>query len=84
MKLKEIGHLVYCKTIDTDALEIKYLHFYNTEEEVHRSDGPAVMVSDGFVSYFLHNLQHRSDGPSVIWPTGAKEWWAHGKCNYKA
>ncbi len=41
----------------------------------HREDGPAIIYSDGYKSWWLNGILHREDGPAIEKPNGHKEWW---------
>jgi hypothetical protein len=45
----------------------------------HRTDGPAVVRTDGHESWWLNGQRHREHGPAVIEPGGHEEWWWDGR-----
>ena len=47
--------------------------------QLHREDGPAVELSDGYKAWFLNGQLHREDGPAREWANGTKQWWLNGK-----
>ncbi len=52
--------------------------YYDKDNQLHRTNGPAVIWADG-TKYWYHNgLRHRTDGPAVEWAGGRKEWWQNG------
>ena len=48
-------------------------------DQLHRTDGPAVEWSDGNKEWWLNGLRHRTDGPAIEWVNGAKMWFLNGK-----
>jgi hypothetical protein len=52
--------------------------YYNSKDELHRTDGPAVIYSDGFEAYFINDVRHRLDGPAVIYGNGVVRYWING------
>ena len=53
--------------------------YYNTNGELHRTDGPAVEYADGDKSWYQNGQLHRIDGPAVEWADGIKEWYINGE-----
>ena len=51
---------------------------YNTNGELHRTDGPAVEWAVGEKRWYQNGLLHRTNGPAVIRAGGGKEWWQNG------
>ena len=53
-------------------------HYLNGK--LHRTDGPAVLWSDGFQSWWQNGMIHRIDGPAVSSPkTGYQEYRTQNK-----
>jgi hypothetical protein len=52
--------------------------WYDSDGEFHRTDGPAVVRTNGYKAWFQHGVRHRTAGPAVEYADGAKEWWQHG------
>ena len=52
--------------------------YYNTNGELHRTDGPAVEWALGEKWWYQNGQLHRTDGPAVIRAGGGKEWWQNG------
>ena len=52
--------------------------YYNTNGELHRTDGPAVEWSNGVKFWYHNDRLHRTDGPAVEWANGHNEWWING------
>ena len=53
--------------------------YYNSADQPHRLDGPAVERSDGTKEWWLNGQLHRINGPAVEYATGTKEWWLNGQ-----
>lgn len=51
----------------------------NDNNLLHRTDGPALVWSDGSSFWYSNGLLHREDGPAAIWPDGTLEWFLNGK-----
>ena len=51
----------------------------NPKGELHRTDGPAVIHSDGYQAYWQNGLLHRTDGPAIIRPDGTQEYFQNGE-----
>ena len=52
--------------------------YYDTNGQLHRTDGPALEYADGSKSWYQNGLLHRLDGPAVVCANGAKYWWQNG------
>ena len=46
--------------------------------KLHREDGPAVELTDGYKGWYKDNQYHREDGPAREFNNGYKEWWYKG------
>ena len=53
--------------------------YYNSADQLHRLDGPAVERSDGTKEWCQNGLHHREDGPAVERADGSKFWHQNGK-----
>lgn len=62
--------------VETD--EHGTVSFFNNAGAVHRTDGPAVIYSDGTETWCQHGKLHRLDGPAVIRPNGVCHWFLFG------
>ena len=51
----------------------------NKKGEVHRLDGPAVILTDGSQEWYENGKNHRLDGPAINRPDGSQEWFVNGK-----
>lgn len=45
----------------------------------HRTDGPAIIYSDGDEEWYYHDVLHRVGGPAVTWINGTLEWYVNGR-----
>ena len=53
--------------------------WYNSKDQLHRLDGPAIEWADGDKWWYLNGQLHREDGPAVEWANGDKSWYLNGK-----
>ena len=53
--------------------------FWYLNGELHRADGPAAEIINGYKAWFLKGERHRLDGPAVVHSDGSKEWWLKGR-----
>ena len=56
----------YKVTISVDGT----IRWYNSVNELHCEDGPAIEFVNGHKSWFINGKQHREDGPAVEWVGG--------------
>ena len=63
--------------VETD--EHGTVSFFNNAGAVHRTDGPAVIYSDGTETWYQHGKLHRLDGPAVIHANGVEMWYYKGE-----
>ena len=51
----------------------------NDQNEIHRTDGPAVIWANGSQEWFENGKCHRTDGlPAVIYADGGQAWYHNG------
>ena len=62
--------------VETD--EHGTVSFFNNAGAVHRTDGPAVIYSDGDKLWYQNGLLHRTDGPAVMLSSGIGHWFLSG------
>jgi hypothetical protein len=55
------------------------VHYYNSNEQYHRLDGPAVEYRDGSSEWLINGFWHRLDGPAINF-SDYKEWYIKGNC----
>jgi len=48
-------------------------------DQLHRTDGPAVIYANGDHYWFLHGQLHRADGPAMEYANGGRWWYWHGQ-----
>ena len=52
--------------------------YYNRQGQLHRENGPAVVLLFGTKIWYYNGKCHRVDGPAVECADGAKEWFING------
>lgn len=52
--------------------------YYNSANQLHCEEGPAIVRVDGTRMWLLYGRLHRTNGPAIEWSDGSKEWWVHG------
>ena len=57
------------------------MEYRNEAGELHRLDGPAVILGDGAKFWFQNNRRHRIDGPAIEYSDGARAWYQNGRCH---
>lgn len=48
--------------------------WYNSQGQLHRINGPALIRMDGHMVWYRNGKWHNEFGPAVIWADGT-EWW---------
>jgi hypothetical protein len=51
----------------------------NRERKRHRSDGPAVVYTNGTTEWWVSGKLHRTDGPAIEYRTGGCIWYVQGR-----
>ena len=46
--------------------------YYNSKDQLHREDGPAIVRMDGSMAWYRNDLRHREVGPAVVDANGAR------------
>ena len=54
------------------------VRYRNSDDQLHREDGPAVGRSDGSRMWYLDGKRHREDGPAVERSDGTRFWYRNG------
>ena len=49
------------------------------DDQLHRTDGPAVVWGNGTHQWYYHGKFHREDGPAITYSCGTRKWYSHGK-----
>ncbi|WP_217925045.1 hypothetical protein [Miltoncostaea oceani] len=52
--------------------------YVRDDKTLHRTDGPAVIHSNGTKEWVIHGKLHRTDGPALERPVGESEYWLNG------
>ena len=56
-----------------------YTAWYNLEDKLHRTDGPAIECVDGHKEWYMNGQRHRDNGPAIERVNGSKSWWINGQ-----
>ena len=48
-------------------------------DNLHKENGPAVLMADGTQEWWIDGKRHREDGPAINFPNGQKKWFIDGK-----
>ena len=64
----------YKVTVDSDTTR-----WYNSKDQLHRENGPAVEYTSGTKVWYIKGQCHREDGPAVEWAGGTKSWYLNGQ-----
>ena len=62
--------------VEVDRLGNK--RYYHHSGQLHREEGPAVILKNGSKFWYQNGELHREDGPAITWANGSMEWWIHG------
>ena len=49
--------------------------YHNSNGQLHRVHGPAVVYTDGYRAWYQNGQRHRLDGPAIERPDGSKSWY---------
>lgn len=63
---------------------INRIEYRNSEDQLHREDGPAIIFDNGSKHWYINGNPHRSDGPAIINYSNSTgqvmyEWWVNGR-----
>jgi len=53
--------------------------WYNSKDQLHREDGPAIEWANGTKSYYINGKHHREDGPAMETADGEKHYYINGQ-----
>jgi hypothetical protein len=53
--------------------------WFDSDGEFHRDNGPAVIYTNGYQSWWQHGSIHRDDGPAIEWGNGTSSWWVNDR-----
>jgi hypothetical protein len=54
--------------------------YYFRYGELHRTDRPAILYSNGEQHWYQYGKRHRNDDPAVIYADGNQYWYKNGRC----
>ena len=80
-----MDNLVWDEPIGDEDLDKRvynnvYIFYYKKGTNIyHRTNGPAVIYSNGLKFWYQNGLSHRLDGPADEYADGRKFWWYKGK-----
>ena len=63
--------------VEVDAFGTR--EFYNSDGQLHRTNGPAIEYANGTKYWYQNGACHRIDGPAIEWDSGGKAWFINGK-----
>ena len=63
--------------IEVDARGTR--RYYNSADQLHRTNGPAVEWSNGTMSWYQNGLRHRIDGAAIEYLDSDKAWYINGE-----
>jgi hypothetical protein len=49
--------------------------WWSLNDKLHRENGPAVELCDGYKAWHKYGRYHNENGPARIWASGKKEYW---------
>ena len=55
------------------------VRYRNSDDQLHREDGPAIEWADGSRFWYRNGKLHREEGPAVEWADGSLQWFLDGK-----
>lgn len=55
------------------------VRYRNSDEQLHREDGPAYECPEGTREWYLRGKLHREDGPAVERSNGTRFWYRNGE-----
>ena len=53
--------------------------YFNSNNQLHRENGPAIEYADGSQCWCRDNALHREDGPAVMFVSGRMCWYLYGE-----
>ena len=53
--------------------------YFNSNNQLHRENGPAIEYADGAQCWCRNNMLHREDGPAVMLASGRMCWYLYGE-----
>jgi hypothetical protein len=59
--------------------EYKTVWWYDSKNQLHRLEGPAIEHANEYKAWFVEGKLHRLDGPAIEYANGDKEWYVEDK-----
>jgi len=59
---------------EKDVYENGDVFYYNSKDELHRTDGPAIEYISGSRAWYINGKSHRLYGPATVYIHGRKYW----------
>jgi hypothetical protein len=69
------GKIIMKNGLIVDQFETKQWYKWYKDDLLHRTDGPALVCSDGYEAWYFEGQLHRTDGPAIIHSDGSKLWY---------
>ena len=54
------------------------IEYRNKGGKLHRLDGPAIEISNGYKAWYVEGKRHRLDGPAIEDSDGYRAWYVEG------
>ena len=74
----ELDQLAEELTLRIEVDEDSNIRYYNSDNKLHRSHGPATIFIDGSNVWYQNGELHRLDGPAVMYSNGDEFWFING------
>ena len=74
----ELDQLAEELTLRCEVNEYGIIRYYNSNDEVHRIGGPAVIYPSGSKYWIQNDKLHRLDGPATVYADGSNSWYIDG------
>ncbi len=62
-----------------EIIHSMYFKKYSFNGKSHRDEGPAIIYSNGDLSWNQNGQRHRENGPAIEYANGTKSWFQKGK-----
>ena len=62
-------------TLTREVDEYEGIRWRNSDGQLHRVHGPAIIHTNGTRYWMQNGMRHRADGPAVIWYDGTVNWY---------
>ena len=60
------------------VINVGNIYYYNENDVLHREDGPAIELTNGYKSWYKNGKYHREDGPAIEYANSDKEYFYNG------